>query len=160
MSVFVAAYFAVADEAERLHDAMIWAVSSAGLNELQMGDRSNLSMLGGPAVPLVKAPFQDVDAPKRTAFIIPPHIDGRMTAQLAGFTIHGTEVPLEEADDANQFLCCYRIKAEDKMELRSQLSLLGMSRMTLFPDLQNLAIDLANRRYGDRPSKLRPDGDE
>jgi len=147
MSPFVAMYFAVLDEAYDSIDACIWAVNSAGLNGNQLGEFSNMSMLGGAAYPLVQAPFTDVHDLDKAAFVIPPHVDKRLIAQQSAFSIHGTALPLEQISGSDNFLFKVRVPASSKPLIRYELLLTGFSQMNLFPDLQNLAEELTRRPY-------------
>lgn len=71
-------------------------------------------------------------------------VDMRMTIQQGTFTIHGDATPLEERSGAWDFLAKFIIPEEAKDTFREELWVLGVRRSTLFPDLGNLAEDLAN----------------
>ena len=74
--------------------------------------------------------------------------DNRMIAQRSCFTIHGTMLsPLEEILSKNRvkindYLFVYRIDKNAKETLLRDLSILGVSAATIFPDLDHLAKDL------------------
>jgi len=69
--------------------------------------------------------------------------DPRMASQLSNYTIHGNEVPLNRIGDNSKFLRKYKIPKESKDKLRNELSILGIRRSNLFPDLQNLAKEIS-----------------
>ena len=52
--------------------------------------------------------------------------------------------PINELADADKFLAKIRIPGKAKTSFRQVLALFGISRLTLFPDLENLATDLAS----------------
>jgi hypothetical protein len=74
--------------------------------------------------------------------------DHRMFAQRSCFTIHGTALkPLkdilsEEELKISEYLIEYEIDINEKSSLLRELSILGISASTVFPDLEHLAIDL------------------
>jgi hypothetical protein len=74
--------------------------------------------------------------------------DHRMFAQRSCFTIHGKSLkPLqdilsEEELKLSEYLIEYEIDIDEKSSLLKELSILGISASTVFPDLEHLAIDL------------------
>jgi hypothetical protein len=74
--------------------------------------------------------------------------DHRMIAQRSCFTIHGTKLsPIqdilsEHAINKTECLFEYKIDIHAKDSLLRDLSILGVSAATIFPDLDNLARDL------------------
>ena len=74
--------------------------------------------------------------------------DQRMIAQRSCFTIHGSSLdPLEmilSGKDVkmSEYLMEYRIDGEKTTNLLKELSVLGVSGATIFPDLEHLAYDL------------------
>lgn len=74
--------------------------------------------------------------------------DQRMFAQRSCFTIHGTSLrPLqdilsEQKTKLSKYLIEYEIDIKEKSSLLRDLSILGISASTVFPDLEHLAIDL------------------
>jgi hypothetical protein len=71
-------------------------------------------------------------------------VDLRMALQLGVFTIHGTPVPLEQHRSASVFLRKLVVPAGSKKRIRAFLWHLGIRRSNLFPDLENLAIELSD----------------
>lgn len=69
----------------------------------------------------------------------------RIIQQLGFFTIHGgASKPLEKDPHKNDFLLEITIPAAEKKNIRNQLRLLGITRSYLFPDLDNLAKEIAD----------------
>ncbi len=150
--VFVAAYFAVCSN--RDEDADLWALNSAALNRLSTGTDNNLSMRSGSELvrDLVDRGFKDRPHRDNALFLIAPEVDSRLLVQRSAFTIHGTNVPLDQHPNATSILQRFRIPKQVKQQFAWELELLGFSEMHLFPDLEHLARDLALRQYG-APSK-------
>ena len=76
--------------------------------------------------------------------------DHRMIAQRSCFTIHGKR--LESILDilqslgvkVNDYLVVYEFRQGDCAKITHQLSYLGISQSTIFPDLDNLGKDIGN----------------
>jgi len=74
--------------------------------------------------------------------------DRRMNAQRSSFTIHGSSLkPIQEIlkskrDDSRDILIEYQIDSNVSAKLLKDLSVLGVSASTVFPDLEHLARDL------------------
>ena len=70
--------------------------------------------------------------------VIGPRNTPRMQAQLGTFTVmHRTAIPIEDVGDG-QHIRKFRIPEAAKAKLRSELSLLAISKFQLFPELQSL----------------------
>jgi hypothetical protein len=74
--------------------------------------------------------------------------DQRMIAQRSCFTIHGRalkslqDILIKNNIDLADCLVEYKIDLQDRSALLKELSILGVSAATLFPDLDHLASDL------------------
>ena len=74
--------------------------------------------------------------------------DHRMIAQRSCFTIHGTDlIPIKDILKKNKIklsesLVEYKINKNTRGKLLRELSILGISPATIFPDLDRLAMDL------------------
>ena len=77
-----------------------------------------------------------------------PLNNSRIVAQKGVFTLFpysssDTTPKLEDYDNADNFLKCILIESQDEINsIKGELSLLGMSETTLFPDLSHLALEL------------------
>ena len=76
----------------------------------------------------------------------PMESDARIVKQASRFTIHGKSQPLEEHPLASSFLDRIVIPGKMRPKLQLELQQLGICRMNLFPDLDNLSEDLS--RFG------------
>ena len=76
--------------------------------------------------------------------------DQRMIAQRSCFTIHGialkplAEILKNKRIDLADYLIEYKIDFESRKSLLRELSILGISAATVFPDLDHLSQDLIN----------------
>ncbi len=71
--------------------------------------------------------------------IYPPHLDERMSAQHACFTLFGNIVKgLDYNDSPEKFLDFVYIDAKSKPEILKELRMLGISNYSMYPDLDGL----------------------
>lgn len=142
LSPLFALFFAVRDDAK--HDAALWALCPASLNQIEFGRSNILSpYIDQEVKKLFKVPFQEVSyAPRKVAAVAIREVDIHMSVQLAAFTVHGDSTPLNVRSDSEKFLLCFRIPSDAKSDLKDQLFVLGIRQSNLFPDLDNLAQEL------------------
>jgi len=150
-SPLVAAFFAVVWKCEKVRDcdAEIWCLDPERLNARQSPeeDDSVYTLDSFADHILVRAAFQPDLPPSDNAIaVVGPELDLRMTVQQGAFTMHGNPEPLQDRDGAEAFLCKFRIPADARAQLAAELRLLGISQAALFPDLPNLAEQIA-REY-------------
>jgi hypothetical protein len=139
-------YFAVEHEADDQHDGCVWSLFPHKLNTI-----ARLV----PAHPLDIPLFgQDEDLdnylPTRVhlspglqsntpAAAIAPRQFERMVAQMGSFTItQKDQTPLEELD--GDHLIQYLVPADRKSAIRDELRYLRITRLTVFPELENVAL--------------------
>jgi len=151
-NALVATYFAVASETDR--DGQLWVLDPHGLNSRSGIERPD--GLGSRRIDgLLTEPFTAkshlrAGGPKgparrhRPIAIRPPHLFPRMVAQQSVFTVHPDpavgESLLEAADSAG--LGWYQIPFGCKPWIKKQLGGAGVSRATLFPDLDGLSVGI------------------
>lgn len=71
--------------------------------------------------------------------IYPTHLDERMAAQQACFTIFGNMVNGLDCDDAKeQFVDCIYVDGASKARILRELRILGISNYSIYPDLDGL----------------------
>lgn len=76
--------------------------------------------------------------------------DHRMIAQRSCFTIHGKrlesilDILQSLGEDVSDYLAVYEFRQADCAKITHQLSYLGISQSTIFPDLDNLGKDIGN----------------
>ena len=150
-SILIAAFFAVEDRDRDGNPGVIWALHPAQLN---------LHLLG--LGPLIAAPTNPVvakladnafdpgmlnrDEP-HVAAVYPIETDNRMLMQQATCTIHAGAEPLEEWTSCGSWLASISIAPDCRPTLREQLSLVGITRATLFPDLPTLADEISSPEF-------------
>ena len=152
-SPLVALYFAVEDFANS-RDAAVWALHPWSLNE-------SAESFGEKSVPgLSKEIDENYWLPRNThptparvkkalpMAIRPAHTTKRIIAQKGQFTVHGSEdVGLDQIfpPRANITLSKIEIKGTAKLDILKQLFITGISRYSLFPDLDGLSQEIRLR---------------
>jgi hypothetical protein len=143
-SLIAATYFAVSYE-PKPGDGAVWILSPGGLNGVSSHKTQATLVISGPECnALVSAAFNAGSPNREVLAIVGQDVDMRMTVQQGAFTIHGDDTPLEEQTDAHPFLAKLIIPESAKPTFDEELWVLGVRRAALFPDLANLARDLAN----------------
>lgn len=146
-SALVGVFFATTEPLE--NNAALWALHPGKMNESQGMSKVVPHYLGNSQHKLFEEAIfgsrSESNSEKKIMAVVPNSIDLRMQAQSGVFTIHGSEISLDELQGAGQFLLKYEIPFDAKAELRHELELLGIKQSYLFPDLENLAKYL-NRR--------------
>jgi len=150
-SALVALYFVVSGHTS--DDGELWAMYPVALNEY-----SGFHGVPLPNHPILhyfaREPRRDpkklveelglVEIPNHPLAVEPPMNFPRMVAQLSTFTIHpipklGNSIPELLPDEKH--LVRYIISSSSKERLRRDLAALGITRGTLFADLDSLSID-------------------
>ena len=138
----------------RRHDqpSCLWALNANKLNQLQTGEASVLGSLESSdlAYNIVNEAFQNVQNEDcdRILAIQPTHFDTRMLLQQSVCTLHGTRTPLEQLVNNKEFLSQIEISPDQKVPLWDLLERFSIKQSTLFPDLENLAEELASYKFG------------
>jgi len=148
-SPLVALYFALEKPDDR--DASIWALSPTKLNNFEAQTQS-ICMPGSRTVGQLGIQAFNQDAnPKDTRIlsILTEEADLRHMMQQSAFTVHGRGDSLEHHDNAHTFLVKILLPANRKKALRNVIALLGINRASLFPDLENLALELAGLNFAE-----------
>jgi hypothetical protein len=139
----VALYFVVEDATSDSLDGCIWALDVQMLNERMVSTR-NIIESGQPSVKaMAEAALGGGVAPDQSAFgIAPRENDLRMIVQQSMFTIHRDAADLTELQCSSPILIKFIVPAHSKSAIRGWLAWAGISRATLFPDLDSLAREL------------------
>ena len=82
--------------------------------------------------------------------------DLRHMVQQSVFTIHGCGTSISDLPEAAKYLARIRIPGNAKIAFRQVLALFGISRHLLFPDLENLAAELASLDFVLRAEQTDP----
>lgn len=73
-------------------------------------------------------------------FLIPPHVDRRITAQCSVFSIHSApNVPWEHPE-----LIQFRFSGTRRMDIQNELRMLGIMHRTQFPDVHGVVSDIVH----------------
>jgi hypothetical protein len=157
-SPLVALYFASADHSK---DGCIWAANAGTVNLASIGVRrlvapdeqlvtslADLAFSVGPSGPDTPELKKMKDS---VIFSGTREIDARVFAQHASFSIHGSKIDLAGADIARgeKWRSKYIVPAGYKKSIRAALTSLGLTKMSLFPDLSALAEELKFRSFTD-----------
>lgn len=144
-SPLIALYFALVDYDEH-YDSVVWVLNPKRLNAVQghgsylypMNYRTSLKFIA-PAFRKKAAETNQVLACRAI------ECDLRMIAQQAAFTIHSTDTPLEELDNADKFLCKLIIRKTVKAKFAKQLNILGYNLKNIFPDMEHISKELKDK---------------
>lgn len=142
-SLLVAAFFALPPKS-LTSSAAIWLLAPGNFNQQSIGYR--IPFLGNEHVkPLVMSAFSGDNNPENqhSTAVLAPRTDRRMTAQLGNYTIHGSREPLEAHPASSMFLARILIPATAYDKVNADLSVSGIRRSSLFPDLSNLAREVS-----------------
>ncbi len=143
-SILTSTFFVVSEAPGA--DGALWGLSPFRLNERMGGDRGICWATRSPALDLVRQGFRGEPQTDQVVAVVAEERDPRMLAQLSAFTIHGSSKALEGYDNPTEYLARYTVPAAAKDTLYNDLWHLGIRRSTVFPDLENLARDLDDRR--------------
>jgi hypothetical protein len=88
---------------------------------------------------------QDTRGVELPVAIHPTDIHPRMSAQRSCFTIHGKKKQCMNELVPPHILKRYKIDKNARQGMLKELRILGISHATIFPDLDGLAKDLAQR---------------
>jgi hypothetical protein len=145
-SPLVAVYFATDVEARDDSDGVLWALLPTHLN-LQQLKRDAICVPGSGDLRqlCVEAFVGNRNNPdRRILSVLTEQSDLRHMVQQSVFTIHGCNTPISDLPAADTFVARIRIPAKAKPAFRQVLQIFGISRASLFPDLENLAVELAS----------------
>ena len=147
-SSLIALFFAVEDAAHDSYDAAVWALSPTRLNKKQRGEGTIYSADHPAVFPVFQQAFSSTGQSAHPILaVLTDQTDIRHLVQQSVFTVHGCDTPLNNLPDAGEFVGRIRIPSAVKPALRATLDFLGITRATLFPDLDNLAFDLSRRQF-------------
>lgn len=154
-SLMVAAYFALPESTSNVEGA-IYMLAPGKLNELSIG--YIIPFLADERVkPFAKDAFSGRSKPENqhTIAVLAPRTDKRMAAQLGNYTIHGSREPLELHSESSGFLGRIIIPLSARDKIKSDLSVSGIKRSSLFPDLANLAQEISEiKAFGPKGEDL------
>jgi len=146
-SPLIAAFFAVHPDyvpakGRSGRDACIWALDARKLNETQGFEPLIFPLDASSYEPLIVPAFKNRDEPDTVGVAMAIEHDPRIQLQQGAFTIHSRRTPINEMDGADAWLFKFMIGNGDIQNLYEELTLLGIRRYTLFPDLSALTSEL------------------
>jgi hypothetical protein len=157
-SPLIALYFATEADGNDNTDAAIWALLPTTLNFQQI-KREGICTPGSRDLHQLSL---EAFVPNKTnpdygiLSVLTEQSDLRHMIQQSVFTIHGCGTSITELAEADKFLAKIRIPAKAKTVFRQVLALFGLSRAVLFPDLENLAAELASLDFVLRAEPVNP----
>jgi hypothetical protein len=148
----IALFFAI-DKAEQIDQPVVWILNPNELNRISIGKPLFPLAWAGDGLLYVQAAFTGVEvASQFPAAIYPTNIHPRMSAQRSCFTIHGaSKKSLEDILSGTSlikanYLEKIAIEPNALQNLKEQLTVMGITESTLFPDLDGLARELSHQR--------------
>ncbi|MGH9831033.1 MAG: FRG domain-containing protein, partial [Blastocatellia bacterium] len=150
----IALYFAVSDlkgcrEADKeKKDRAVWVLDPTWLNENVVNDDTVLLWDFPVVAPYLPPLFESELSPEYPVALDPPHVARRVAVQRSRFTIHGTKKEGIEGIDsrAGSQSRLFKIIIANKgvPRIKKDLERCGITRTTLFPDLDSLGAELAD----------------
>ncbi len=147
-SPMIAAYFATEDQqrhmqiASKNNSACIWALAPGKLN-LHNGFENYLYPLNANRLrDLIKPAIKGDEKLNTIIAAMAVETDPRMQTQQGAFTIHTSDIALNNFDGNDKWLYKFIIPSEYTITIAKDLDIMGFRRGELFPDLENLAIEL------------------
>lgn len=146
-SPLVAAFFAVHPDYLPVHtgsrgDACIWALSAGELNVSQGFEPLIFPLDAASYQPLIVPAFKNRDEPETIGVAMAIEHDPRIQLQQGAFTVHSCRIPLDHLAGSEKLLRKFVVPAASVTRLCEELSLLGMRKSNLFPDLAALTSEL------------------
>jgi hypothetical protein len=124
----------------------VFILAPMALNEWQIGRRVLVGPYVRPCIDSFSASFKGSDQPSETIAIWAYASNDRIARQRGAFTVHGSK-DIFESTVSDTILRSLVVRSQDKAEVRRHLEYLGVSRTSLFNDLDSLADELRSQ-YG------------
>lgn len=145
-SPLVAAYFAVRESKYEEEEGAFWVLDPCSLNDSQIGVPLPLGAEDEHIWQIMQGVTEEEFGGAKDALAVTlPELFIRMAVQRTCYTIHKPIIDLTLLTKADEFLVKYSIPAKYKRRIKEDLAKLAVTRVALFPDLDNLAIDLLER---------------
>ncbi len=169
LNAFVALYFALIDQTPN-GDPCVWMFNPCLFNEwntpskeshivVNPGSEDPKSSYVNTYHPLYfkdetsKKPKGKNPGNRNPIAMYPPTIDPRIIAQSSVFTLHGSrQDPIDRfceghRDKKTAFICKFVFKKGDRHEVLRELCCFGISRHTIFPDLEGLGLEFREEYF-------------
>jgi hypothetical protein len=146
-SPLIAAFFSVHPDyapplADSNRDACIWVLDGSRLNKSQGFEPLIFPLDALSYEPLIVPAFKSREEPDTVGVAMALEHDPRIQLQQGAFTIHSSRTPIDEIDGAKLWLRRLIIQGEDIHQFFRELTLLGVRKYTMFPDLSTLTSEL------------------
>lgn len=138
-SVLAALYFAT--EGSETCDGCLYLLLPMELNAAQLNEPVLYSPRSPPVHALMYASFKGEEKSKYTLALMAYASNDRLARQAGHFTIHGDSTDLRSSI-GQRWLKTFSIPGTAKRRIRQHLQYFGLSRTSLFNDLDSLAKDL------------------
>lgn len=153
-SPIVAAFFAVhpdyaPDGKIGDRDVCIWILAARLLNESQGFEPLIFPLDAISYESLIVPAFKTRREPNKVGVAMAIEHDPRIQVQQGAFTVHSDKTPLNLIKDCENWLRKFVIKSDYVPVFFEELSLLGIRKSNLFPDLSALASEL---KFDHRPT--------
>jgi len=146
-SALVALAFAILFENSTEEDAAIWCLNPKLLNDCTRVNLDKFDIIPDISTNLNAQSSYKLDAAARPDYpiaITGPLNSERIVAQKGTFTLfpNTNSFNLEDKQEAHKFLTLLIIKKESIESMKKQLFYLGITESSIYPDLNNLAIEI------------------
>jgi hypothetical protein len=146
-SPLVASFFALhpdycMDKCSPERNACIWALDASKLNASQGFEPLIFPLDAASYEPLIEPAFKNRQELHTVGVAMALEHDSRIQLQQGAFTIHSSRTPINLLDGADTWLRRFIIKHADIAHFFEELTILGVRKYTLFPDLSALTSEL------------------
>lgn len=138
-SALAGLFFAVAEHDDR--DGALYLLSPIEFNNYQTGKPAIHNSGTDKVQNFLTACFKGTEKPPETLAFLAYASNDRISRQQGQFTIHGSSNDLRKIAQP-EWLRTIHIPAKSKPQIRLQLSYFGVTRTSLFYDLESLATDI------------------
>ena len=123
-------------------DVCIWALAARLLNESQGFEPLVYPMDAKTFEPLIEPAFKERTEPNTIGVAMGVENNVRIQVQQGAFTIHSSQIPLNEITGCDKWLNKFIISKDIAADFLENIEILGIRKQYLFPDLASLASDL------------------
>ncbi|MBE5977856.1 MAG: FRG domain-containing protein [Paenibacillaceae bacterium] len=144
-SPLIALFFALENqEGYSEKDAIVWSLNPEKLNINMDNDKYLYPMDSYTVQKYIEPAFSKCTEPDNVIACFPVENDLRMYVQQSAFTIHSSNLPLEEFKCSVDFLNKIVISSKIKKEFKLQLEICGFKLSNIYPDVEHISKELKN----------------
>lgn len=158
-SPLIAAFFAVhPDYCPPKHDgkersACVWAMQANQLNQSQGFEPLLFPLDAASYAPLIEPAFKNREELNTVGVAMALEHDPRIQLQQSAFTIHSNRKALDSLLGAESWLRKFVVRSADICSFFDELTILGIRKYTLFPDLAALTSELRTIHQPNQPAQ-------